>query len=436
MRLRKLQKLWRGYTLRDTEEIIPPANLAHITETDSSDARRLFDPLDHEIISNPYPVYQYLRQHEPIQRSTTGAWVLSRYEDIAAALVDPRLGNAPSKFAAVNKRNADRYLCADLANNILPFLDPPDHTAPRKLVSHNFHQYLVKHPPPLEELAEQVMEDIPRSGDFDLLSQFATPYTAKVFCHLLGIEEKQIPTLLQWSDWFFYLLTVIPSWHARIQIDQALADFRAFIAQLVEQRKSSPGSDLVSYLLQANEEQAQLEEIQIIDNLILLFADGVENVDKAICNAVTLLVEFPGQRELLDRHPELLPRAVDECLRYESPAQLIGRVAREDCEIRAQAVRKDEAILLLLGSANRDPEQFESPDRFDISRKPNPHLSFGKSRHGCVGGLFVRQEMQAALKVILNRMPEIELSRPDLTWQPRMGHRWLTELRLRQPETA
>jgi len=372
-----------------------------------------------------------LREHEPIQRGATGAWVLSCYEDIASALVDDRLGNAPSEYATVNKRNADRYLCADLANNILPFMDPPDHSAPRKLISHSFHQYLVKNPPPLEEIAEQVLADLPGSGEFDLLSEFATPYTAKVFCHLLDIDEKQIPELLRWSDWFFYLLTVIPSRHARIQIDQVLADFRTYFAQFIEQRKSQPGADYISYLLQANENQVKLADTQIIDNLILLFADGVENVDKAICNAVTLLLEYPEQRELLDNHPDLLPQAVDECLRYESPAQFIGRVAKQDFEIKTQLIHRNDAILLLLGSANRDPSQFESANTFDITRKPNPHLSFGKSRHGCVGGIFVRQEMQAAIKTILDQVPGIEVSNPDLNWQPRICHRWLSELRVR-----
>ena len=431
MRARKLQKLWRKFHLRDTEEEIPPGNLLHSARTDSDGTRRIFDPLNSEFIANPYSTYRYLREHEPIQRGATGAWVLSRYEDIANALVDSRLGNAPSKYATVNKRNADRYLCADLANNILPFLDPPDHTVPRKLISHSFHQYLVKNPPPLTGIAEQVLEGLPRSEEFDLLSKFATPYTAKVFCHLLGTDEKQIPELLQWSDWFFYLLTVIPSAQARIQIDQALANFRACIAQLVEARKSKPGTDFISYLLQENGDQAKLDDIQIIDNLILLFADGVENVDKAICNAVTLFLKFPEQRDLLDNHPEFLPQAVDECLRYESPAQFIGRVAKQDLEISGQLIRRNEAILLLLGSANRDLSQFDNADTFDITRKPNPHLSFGKSRHGCVGGIFVRQEMQAALKTILNQLPGVELSCPDLNWQPRMGHRWLVELRMR-----
>ncbi|HIF05832.1 MAG TPA: cytochrome P450 [Gemmatimonadetes bacterium] len=199
-------------------------------------------------------------------------------------------------------------------------------------------------------------------------------------------------------------------------------------------RGSNPGPDYISELVRLNREKAILEDEQILDNLVLLLADGLGNVDKGICNAVAALLEHPDQWELLEREPELLPCAVDECLRFESPAQFIGRVAKEDLEINGQLIRKNEAVLLLLGSANRDPEQFDDPDRFDVSRDPNPHLSFGRSRHSCIGGTLVRLQMQTALGVLLQLIPRIEVSESGLTWQPRMGHRWLSELRVRRAE--
>lgn len=432
MLARKLRKFWRRYRLQDTDEAIPAGDRSAAPIDPGAAAAYRFDPQDPAFVADPYPCFDYLRQQAPIQRGATGAWVLSRYVDISAALIDDRLGNAPSEYATVAPRNRDRYLCARVANNILPFIDPPRHAAPRKLIAHSFQRHLRQAPPPLAQTAARLLDDLPPQGEIDLLADFATPYAARVFADLLGFDDARMPQLLEWSHWFFYLLTIIPSQAARAQIDDALQSFRDYLYPLIEQRRARPESDYLSRLIGLNQAQPVMDDEQLADNLILLFADGVGNVDRGIAAAIALLLRHPQQMQRLREHPDWLPRAIDECLRFESPAQFISRVAREDLEINGQAIRRNEAVILLLASANRDPAQFEQADRFDVSRFPNPHLSFGRSRHACVGSTLVRLEMQAALTALEPILPQLELATPELSWEARMGHRWLGELRVRR----
>ena len=427
MLARELRKFWRRQRLQESDEAVPPGDTAGPAAAVHGD-RPVFDPQDPGFVRDPYPLFDYLREHEPVQRGATGAWVLSRYSDIAAALVDPRLGNAPSEYATVNRRNRDQYLCARVANEILPFLDPPEHTAPRKLITHSFNQYIRRHPPPLQALADDLLNSLSGRHAFDLMRDFATPYAARVFRHLLALDDDRLPELMEWSHWFFYLLTVIPSQQARIQIDHALQRLRDEFAGLVATRRDAPGDDFISYLLAEEGVGDALDDERLVDNLILLFADGVGNVDKGICNAAALLLGHPEQLARLRADQDLLGPAMDECLRYESPGQFIGRVATEPLEIGGVSIRRNDAVLLLLGSANRDPEQFEHADRFDISRFPNPHLAFGKSRHACVGAPLVRLEMQIAIQRLFDSFDDLELAQPRLNWELRMGHRWLEDL--------
>ena len=388
----------------------------------------MFDPFDDTFVNDPYPVFATLREREPVHRSKTGAWVLSRYSDVIAALGDSRLGNAPSPYAVVNPRNRHRYVCADVANNIIPFIDPPTHSLPRKLISKTFHEHLKRNPPDIKKLARQLIQPYQSSGEFDVVNDFGTPLSVSVISQILGIPKEDELLLKQWSTWFFYLFTMIPSEEVRKQLDEVLTQFRDYFAGLISSRRASLRDDLISGLILARDEGQGLSEAQLIDNCMLLFSDGVENVDSAIANAVAILLQYPDQMELLRSQSELLPSAVDECLRYESPAQFIGRVVLEDIPIHGVTIPAKSTVLLMLASANRDPEKFEQADRFNIMRAPNPYLSFGKGRHACVGGSLVRMEMEAALAVILEYFPGLAMKEDTLTWTPRLGHRWLDRL--------
>lgn len=390
-----------------------------------------FSPRSPEFVADPYPVYAMLRRESPVHRGPMGVWVLTRYDDVEAALADTRLGNAAAPHAIIHARNRERYIAADVANTILPFLDAPRHAGPRKLIARAFNGYLKRNKPKFDAIADRLLAPHLAAGEIELMGDFARPLSAAVICEVLGIPETDSGLLAEWSEFFFYLWHAIPSKEVLSQIEKALAEFRQYMARALDERAEAPRDDLISALIQVEENGQGLSRAEVIDTCMLIFADGVENVDSGIGNAVVDLLDHPEQLELLRQQPELMDGAVEECLRFDPAGQFIGRVVREDVCIRSQPIRKNQVIQLVLASANRDPARFEDPDRLDITRSENPHLTFGKGRHSCVGARLVRMEMAVALARILESLPGLTRRDPSWRWQARMGHRWLESLPVR-----
>lgn len=390
----------------------------------------VLDTLMPEYVADPYPFFELLRECEPVHRARTGAWILTRYQDVVDALTDSRLGNAPSRYAVINERHRGRFVCADVANNILPFLDGPLHTAPRRLISRTFNKQLQQSASTIAGVAERAWNRAAANERIDIQSDFATPCAVEVISELLGVPPADRQRLKGYTERFFYLFTMIPSLSVREQLDESLVAFREYFQHLVQSRRKRPEPDLVTALLQANDQalDTPLSDLALVDNLLLLFADGVENVDSAITTMVALLLLHREQLDRLRQESALIPLAVDECLRFESPAQFIGRIALEDMTLHGIQIKRHTTLLLMLGSANRDPDVFDRPQQFLIDRRLNPYLSFGKGGHNCVGASLVRQEMIAALRVMLPKLPSMSLTEDELQWQQRPGHRWLARL--------
>jgi cytochrome P450 len=413
------------YLYRIQKYLEPEKITAEIKEQNEHAILTKLDPAHPLFICNPYPTLAYIRKFEPLHRSQTGAWVLTSYDDIVMALGDERFGNAPSEYALVHNRNRDKYVCANVVQNIIPFMDPPHHARPRVLLSRQFHRFLKDHPPAMEDIARKLLEELKNKNGADLLHDFSTPYALRVFSSMMGIPAEDEALLRSWSEDFFYLFTMIPSESIRQQVDRSLTDFRHYFANTLKRCRQQPSDSLIGYFAAADQDGKKLSEEEIIDNCMLIFADGIENVDKSIVSAWMLLQQHSDQLKLLIEKPKLLPQAVDECLRYESPAQYVGRVAREDIELYGQVIKKNEIILLMIAAANRDPDIFDQAESFDITRQNNPHISFGKSRHSCIGGPLVKQEMEAALSVMLPENGELGIMLDQLQWDFRAGHRWL-----------
>jgi len=385
-----------------------------------------FDPRDPDFVRDPYPTYAALRRDDPLHRAPFGYFVLTRYADVAAALRDPAFRNGPSRHAVVNERNRGRYVCADVAANVLPFLDPPRHTRLRKEIGRAFQAHLARHPPDLRALAEERLRPLLERGELDLVGDFATPFSVAVIGRVLGVPEEDAPRLEAWSEAFFYLFAPIPSEEVLARVDRELAAFRGYFASLLEERRRAPRADLISVLARAD----GLGDAEVADTCMLLFADGVENVDRGIANAVLALLEHEDELRRLRADPRLDEPAVHELLRYDSPAQFIGRIAREELRLHGATIRAEQPVFLVLASANRDAERFEDPDALHLDRADNPHLAFGQGRHGCLGGGLVAAEMRAAIRAILENLDELRLAGP-LRWVARPGHRWLEALPVR-----
>lgn len=406
--------------LRSTSVDHPPPPVATV-----------FDPSDPAFVANPHPFFRHLRDHEPIHRTPAGAWALTRYEHVLAALEDERLGNAPARHAVLHERNRDRYVCADVAANILPFLDSPDHGPARIAVSRAFHRRLRRRPPDISGRAARLLDAWPEEAAYDLVAEYASPLARSVIADVVGISTADMPRLDRWSETFFYLFAPIPSVAVRERLDAGLSEFRTCLRDLVRERSRAPRDDLISDLLHPSNEAA-LAVDQIVDNLMLLFADGIENVDRAIGNAVATLLEHPDQLERLRDDGELLPSAVAECLRYESPAQYIARTAHRAIDLDGIPIPAGATVLLVLGSANRDDRVFPHADTFDVARAPNPHLAFGRGSHSCVGGSLVEEQMRVALGVLLDGTADLRLVDDPIEWVPRPAHRWVKAVRVRR----
>lgn len=375
----------------------------------------LFPADSEKFLANPYPYYERLRKEAPIHRTHEGFLVLSRYHDVVEALGDGRLGNRPSRYSTLHASKAERFACASLARNIMPFLDGPEHKDQRKIIGRLFQKQVKTLESGLPDIARIHLAKL--ESEFEVMADFATPFAREVIDTLLGFPPGE--EVEKWSDLFFYLFTQIPSAEIRDEVNEALTSFRAWIAPLLE----SSGTGLVADFRQAIEGGELTKEVAI-DSLILLFCDGLENVDTGVATGFSLFAEHPEEWLKLCQNPELIDSAVAECLRYDSPAQYVARTILEDSEWNGIELKKDFNILLLLGSANRDSEVFPEPNRFDIARSPNPHLSFGRGKHSCLGGKLVEKEMRAVFRKLAIEKRSFERTAAP-SWQKRKGHHWI-----------
>ncbi|CCF18293.1 putative Cytochrome P450 [Pseudorhizobium banfieldiae] len=401
------------------------------SEADALPLEAPLDLLDPSFVCDPYTIYRRLRTHDPVHRSRNGGWILTRHRDIVSALGDPSLGNAPSRYSVVAPRNRGRYVCANVAQNILPFLDKPEHVRPRRILSRVLSTHMKDNPLDIAQIARQLLDPQLARRQMDAIADFGTPLSAEVMCRMLGIPAPDRDRMLEYSHYFFFLFAPIPSDQIRQKADEALTAFRGYFADLVQERRRKPQADLISLLLSAEDEGERLSDCQLVDNCMLLFSDGVENVDAGIANILLALGRHPAEMKRLRDAPELIANAVAEGLRYDSPAQLIARVARDDVEIGGQTIKRDSTVFLALGSANRDPAVFADPDRFNISRNTSPLLSFGKGGHSCIGASLVRSQSVEAVRSLLQTTTVVEVDQDGLEWLPRVGHRWLKTLPIR-----
>ncbi len=369
-----------------------------------------FDPLDPSMVDDPYPFYRELRDHDPVHRSEKyRTWVLSRYDDVRGALVDHEtycsgqgvlLGTDPETFLPMVETT-----------------DPPEHTPLRALIGEAFRR---RHVGPmeasLEGLVHDLIDDFIESGHTDLMSNLGWPFPAGVICELLGIPEEDRELFRGWA----YDLST----GAGVAAGQAIY---GYFSKLLELRRSRPESDLVTHLLEARVDGEALTEPQLLGTCFQLVVAGHETTTNLLGNTFVLLCEQPELRTRLIDEPALLPSAIEEILRYDPPVQGLSRTLTRDVELHGTKLAEGDLVHLLFAAANRDERTFESPDRIDPARSPNPHLSFGFGIHYCAGAHLARLEARLAIGAVLERLPDFELA------EPRVDR--LSSLMVRGPKT-
>lgn len=391
-----------------------------------------------EFKSDPYPFYARLRSEAPVHRvrlpDRRHAWLIARYEDVAAALKDERL--VKDKAAALTTEQAAKQpwvpqVFRPLERNLLD-TDPPDHTRLRNLVHRAFTPRLVERMRGrIQSLADARLDAALRRGGMDLIRDYALPIPTTVIAEILGVPEKDRRRFHSWSR---TIVAASPSgWGMLKAIPSALA-FLRYIRRLVASSRVAPRDDLLGSLVQAEEAGNQLSEDELVAMVFLLLVAGHETTVNLIGNGMMALLRNPGQMESLTVNSRLLKSAVEELLRYESPvATATERYAREDVTISGVTIPRGETVYAVIASANRDEGQFRDPDILDITREPNRHLSFGLGPHFCLGAPLARLEGQIAIGTILSRLPNLRLSIEfdSLRWRRGLVLRGLESLPVR-----
>ncbi len=374
-----------------------------------------YNPLSDRMAQDPYPVYAALRARDPVHRSRLiNAWMFSRHADVDAILRDHRhFGNDPHDGTLSPRQRA---MLPPADEFTMLFLDPPDHTRLRALVNKAFTPKTVNAlEPHIRSILATLLDDIEDPGAFDLMQAVAQPLPVIVIAEMLGVPPEDRPQLKVWSAQRARLLEPTIGRREREAGAAASKAFDAYFRSIVEARRAEPRDDILSALVQAEDEGERLTERETLNMLRLLLIAGNETTANLIGNGTLALLRNPEQLRRLRDDPSLIPSAVEELIRFDSPVQTDFRRALADCEVNGFPVRKRDNIVVLLGAANRDPEMFENPDRLDVGRDQRSHLSFGRGIHHCLGAPLARLEGRIVLEMLLERFPEIGL----LTDRPR-----------------
>jgi len=367
------------------------------------------DVFSDEIRRNPYPLYDRLRAISPVFRVPPpfNGWMLLDYATVKWALNDD--GAFSSRVPA--------------PRNWFIFFDPPAHTKLRALISQAFTPRMIADlEPRIRQLSRELLHPAIERGEMDLAAEFSVPLPMKVIAGMLGIPLDEWATYKRWSDTILRLSYTRSGGEeaerARRDFTAVTAEMGAYLADITERRRREPQDDLLTRLILAEVDGEHLSPDEILGFFQLLVLGGQETTSDLLNNAVLCLLENPAELARLRAAPALLPSAIEEVLRYRSPFQWIMRTPRRDVEVAGQTIPAGALVLPMIGAANRDSRQFRDPNRFDITRDPNPHVAFGHGIHFCIGAALSRLEARIALSDLLTRFRRFELA-TDQPWEPR-----------------
>ena len=368
-----------------------------------------YNPLSARTAQDPYPVYAALRARDPVHRSRLlNAWLFTRHADVDAILRDHRhFGNDPRKGTLSPGQRARLPPPEEFT---MLFLDPPDHTRLRALVNKAFTPNAVNAlEPRIRGILGTLLDDIDDPAGFDLMRAVAQPLPVIVIAEMLGVPPEDRDRFKVWSAQRARLLEPTISRREREVGVAASRAFDAYFRPIIEARRAAPRDDIVSALAQTEDEGERLTERETLNMLRLLLSAGNETTANLIGNGILALLRHPDELQRLREDPSLIPGAVEELLRFDSPVQADFRRVLADCEMNGFALRKRDNIVALIGAANRDPDVFENPDRLDVRRSQGSHLAFGRGIHHCLGAPLARLEGRVVLEMLLERFSQISL---------------------------
>jgi hypothetical protein len=401
-----------------------------ISRSSGASALSLYHLLDPEVLANPYPLFRRLRIEDPVHWDAfLHTWVLTRYVDVLEVLhsFSAERTHTPEKLKAMGL--AEMSPIAQLMVKQMLFMDPPAHTRLRSLASQAFTPARVAvlraH---IREIINRLLDAVQAKGQMDIIAGLAEPLPAIVTAEMLGVPLSDRHQLKAWSADFAEMLGNFqhnPE-HAPRML-RTVQEMTAYFRDRIRELKDIPREGLVYSLMTAEIDGDRLSDEEVVANSIVTMVGGQETTTNLIGNGVLTLLRNPGEMKRLE-DLSLIPTAVEEMLRYESPSQHTGRLAPEDVEWEGKVIRKGQAVMAVMAAANRDPDRFPDPDRFDVARADNRHLAFGYAAHFCFGAALARVEGQEAFEAIVQRLPALELQPGPLVWRNNLGLRGLTAL--------
>lgn len=387
-----------------------------------------FNPFSPEVRQNPYPSYAELRREAPLYKlEPMGFWMVTRYEDVQFVLKSPHLFSSEGMAGPQGLQGQIRSIIT---------MDPPDHQRMRSLVGRAFTPRMIAElEPRIREITRGLVSKVAHSSEFDAIGGLALPLPVRVIAEMLGVDARRMHDFKRWSDIMVAQLMRPGATPEEVAYEQAeRAAFEQYFLWAIEERRKKPGSDLISALVRAEEEHQHLTADEVFGFALLLLIAGNETTTNLIGNMVLTLLRNPWELEKLRRDPSLIPAAVEETLRYDSPVQMLFRIAREDVEMHGERIPKGAMVWPVLASANRDEARYPEPDRFQIGRDASGHVAFGHGIHFCIGAPLARLEARIAMEELLPHLSQARLGEQPLDYIDAFFLRGLKRLPLMLPE--
>ena len=369
----------------------------------------MVDFFSDDVRRDPYGVYAQMRKHSPVfyMPAPFDGWLVFDYEGAKRVLSDQTIFSS----------------CVPAPRHWFVFSDPPSHTKMRALVSRAFTPRMVSDlEPQIRKLSQTLLDEVIERGAIDLALEYSVPLPMQVIAAMIGVPTADWTLFKSWSD---KILRLSYARSGGEEAEKSTRDFAqvttemsAYLQEMTKQRRTNPSGDLLSRLVGAEVEGERLSHEEILGFVQLLMVAGQETSTNLINNAILCLIENPAQLERLRTEPRLLATAIEEVLRYRSPLQWVMRTPRHDVEMHGKLIPAGKLVLPMIGSANRDENQFASADQFDITRDPNPHVAFGHGIHACLGAALARLEARIALPDLLGRLKSLEIE-CGTSWSPR-----------------
>ncbi len=392
-----------------------------------------FDFTAPEHRADPHPTYHWLRANQPVLPSLVDdeGYILTRFADCEAVLRDPRWSSNPTHRPMPEGDMDVRTSMSFMGTNVLLFIDPPDHTRLRKLVSKAFTPRTVEAlRPRVQQIVDGLLDDAAERGGLDVVADLGYVVPVTVICEMLGVPVEDRDMFGPWSSDASRLLDGGLDEETTMKGLMGAGAIINYLGELIEQRRQDPRDDLLSALIAAEEEGDRLTEEELRINTLLLFVAGHETTMNLIGNGTYALLQHRDQLQRLHDDPSLAGSAVEELLRFDGPVHLTGRIATEDIEVNGHLFRQGEQVVTLVAAANRDPERFPDPDRLDIGRADGAHLAFSYGIHYCLGAALARLEGQVTIGSLARRFPDMQLETDPVEYREHVVLRGLRELRV------